>query len=92
MCVISPKRSQRKNLKQFSPNSLAFRKSVLQETKIGRQNDYPFVLIIYRQRIAFVDYADDSSASFAMNSTRGLRLSGSTKGISKYQHFFINFL
>lgn len=35
-----------------------------------------------RQRIAFVDYADDQSAQYAMNSVRGFKFGQSPKGIT----------
>lgn len=35
-----------------------------------------------RQRIAFVDYQDDNSAQYAMNSLKGFRFNNTNKGIT----------
>lgn len=45
-----------------------------QEVRLARDKN--------RQRIAFVDYDQDSAATYAMNSTRGFRFQNSTKGIT----------
>jgi hypothetical protein len=47
-----------------------------------RQGKFRFLLKIGRQRIAFVDYKDLDSASFAQSSCQGYRFMGANRGLN----------